>query len=99
MAAAIAGRSLGIAPNSVLVPVRTGVHGSGQLYERNLEALLRILDDVIEFPGRPPRAVINMSFRIQPEWVAENPYGVVMGKFNRLAHIFSLLRSLSLMSR
>jgi hypothetical protein len=92
MAATIAGRTLGLAPRTILIPVHTGAENWPSVLERYLHALVRILDDVLEHPDRADRAVINMSFRIQMAWVPEGPYGQIMGELLSMGMMRSIHR-------
>lgn len=74
VAAHAVGRNLGTAPGAELVSVETGLGGKGQkIYERLLETLLLVLDDIIERGEQGQdlkgRAVVNLSLVVRGTFV------------------------------
>ncbi|KAL3454138.1 hypothetical protein BJX65DRAFT_301926 [Aspergillus insuetus] len=78
VASLIGGKTFGMAPKVNLIPVGFGQPVKGSPYfERILEALLRVLDDLEAHPGRGKTTVINMSLAV-PIFGTASQYQTIM---------------------
>ncbi|KAL2814526.1 hypothetical protein BDW59DRAFT_167173 [Aspergillus cavernicola] len=85
VASLLAGKSFGIAPKVNLIPVNMGVPVRGSAYyDRQLEALVRVLDDLEKNNGRGGQSIVSMSWSIRKAHTAPQFEGVMLELFKRI---------------
>ncbi|KAL5342159.1 hypothetical protein BJX70DRAFT_395132 [Aspergillus crustosus] len=92
VASLVAGKSVGIATSANLIPVAAGAPKEGSLYyERQLEALVRVLDDMEANPGRGAKSIVNMSWSVKRLLTAWQMESVILEIFKKLKEHGALL--------